>query len=67
MDFKAYFLHVEIIIDPTPPLIYQAFYAILGIFGHIGIAGPWVPFGGPKRIFLLNAQNIFAMTIFEGL
>ena len=37
-------INVEIIIDPTPLLVYQAFLSNVGILGHIGVAGSWGQF-----------------------
>ena len=50
------------IIDPTPPLVYQGFQAIQFFLGHIRFAGPWGQFQGPKMIFLLKAQKYTCCT-----
>ena len=44
-------IYVEIIIAPTPPVVYQAFWAVSGILRHIGSAEPWYLFRGPKIIY----------------
>ena len=54
-------INVEIIVDPTHPVVYQTFWAVLGSLGHIGSAEPWGLFQGPKMNFFTENSKLYLL------